>query len=105
MTRGEPRPKTPVPLPTRNVSLSGPVSPGWICVWVVLIELAPLEHSGHVSLSHPLIVPGGRLKFEKLNKLKNPTLGSILKRSWKVWAQLKRKSKALTHGNTNWSDG
>src|SRR3974390_552942 len=63
------------------------------------------EQSPQVWLSQPFIVPGGRLKLEKLNILKNPTLGSTLMRSMNVWLQLRRKSNAFSQGKVNWSCG
>src|SRR5579859_273241 len=74
-------------------------------VCVVLMELAPGEHSGQVSLSQPLIVPGGRLKLAKLKMLNTPRLGSMVTRSWNVCTQLRRKSKALSQGKVSSSDG
>ena len=59
MARGEPRPKTPVPAPTRNASLA---------------MLLPTRDFGVLLMelllsSHPFMEPGGRLKLAKLNRL------------------------------------
>src|SRR5215469_440096 len=79
IARGAPKPNTPVPAPTRLA--------------IRFAGIVPFTDPG-APVRRPLITLGGRSKLTNWNRLKNPTLGSIAKRSPHLWTQLAFKSKA-----------